>query len=402
MLALCISLQITKELREAREATKRCDFELGSDHLPVCPLCNWFFGDSGLDFTQAAYYRAMNWHGFDYAKNLFSWFGGDEGKNRGPDGTNWGSWGPHWETSSTYGQHVQLSRLDPMDCAFELFQRHKPSYVSGHPAILLELAHEAQTRKVQIALSCATTFGSHVTPEIRDTCQRVFGAKIFDRYASKEVYDIALQYPETGNMHISSELMIFEVLDENGMPCEYGQSGRAIVTPFYNTAQPLVRYELGDMVTLSEKCTCGRSLPAITSLDGRTLHLFRLPGGRRFALRLPYNLKKSILATEWQVAQVGLEAVEVRYIKQADAPSEAFIQLEELLRSQMTRATAVRFLPMKKLSQTPSARCLKWSVKWTRMALFPDCGLSRIHHSFKSGSCMGNGHARVSAQRSES
>ena len=180
-----------------------------------------------------------------------------------------------------------------------------------------------------------------------------------DRYASKEVYDIAYQCPITNNLHINSELMLVEVLDDDNKQCAPGQSGRIVVTSFYNTVQPIIRYELGDLVTLAEPCACGRSLPAISSLDGRTRHLFKLPGGKRLALRLPHQLKKSIQASEWQVAQVGLEAIEVRYIKKADAPPEAFMRLEELFRSQMTPKTTVTFLPTKKLPQTPSGKVLE-------------------------------------------
>jgi phenylacetate-CoA ligase len=309
--------------------------------------------------SQATFFRAMSWHGIDYAKTLFGWFGGDHNVDRWPEGTTRLAWGPHWDARSHQGKQHMLSRLDTVEQAVDFMIRHRPNYITGKPNAMLELAVETEARGEKIKLDAVISFSAQLTDATREACSRVFGAKVIDRYASKEVYDIAHQCPDTQNLHICVEAMIFEVLDEQDRPCPPGVPGRVIVTPFYNTVQPLIRYDLGDVVTLGDACSCGRALPVITQLNGRTIHLFRRPDGSRFSLRLPDLLRKTIGGREWQVAQTGLEQIEIRFTKIADAEQPAFDYIAQTIRSQMTQHTAVTFTPVAKLPATASGKVLE-------------------------------------------
>ena len=309
--------------------------------------------------SQATFYRALSWHNINYAKTLFSWFGAEETVDRWPDGTTGRRWGPQWEAHTKHGNFCRLSRLDTVEQAVDFMLRHRPSYVTGRPNAMLELALETERRGLQIGLDAILGFGAQVTDATSEECSRIFGAKVIDRYASKEVYDIAHQCPSSTNLHISAEAMLLEVLDERDEPCPPGVPGRVIVTPFYNTVQPLIRYDLGDVVTLGEACSCGRTLPIITALHGRTIHLFRKPDGQRFSLRLPADLQKKIGAREWQVAQVAFEEIEIRYIKIAEGTAPAFEAIAEVIRNQMTPKTRVVFTPSAQLPQTPSGKVLE-------------------------------------------
>jgi len=224
---------------------------------------------------------------------------------------------------------------------------------------MLELAQETERRGSKVKLDSIISFSAQLTDTTREECKRVFGATIVNRYASKEVYDIAHQCPSGNQLHVAAEAMIFEVLDENDRPCPPGVPGRVIVTPFYCTAQPMIRYDQGDVVTLGEPCSCGRNLPVIVELNGRTIHLFRRPNGKRFSLRLPDTLRKSIGGLEWQVAQTGFEAVEIRYLKRNDAPQAAFDQVTNLIKTQMTPSTQVTYKSVQKLPETHSGKILE-------------------------------------------
>ena len=311
------------------------------------------------EVSDALYFRALGWHGIDYSKTLFAWFGGDQDVDRWPDGTMGTAWGPDWDTRSAVGKFCKLSRLDKVEHAIDFMLRHRPSYVTGRPNAMLELALETERRGLDIKLDAIISFSAQLTQSVRDECSRIFNAKIIDRYASKEVYDIAHQCPTSDHLHIGAEAMVFEVLNVENKPCATGTPGRVVVTPFYNTVQPFIRYDLGDIVTLGETCACGRNLPVILALNGRTIHLFVGPKGKRFSLRLPDLLRKTIGAMEWQVAQIEMNTVEIRYVKKSDAPQSAFAHLTEIIRSQMSPTTTVRFKPVVKLPETASGKVLE-------------------------------------------
>src|SRR6202021_2920702 len=72
-----------------------------------------------------------------------------------------------------------------------------------------------------------------------------------------------------------------EVVDERGAPSRAGEMGRVLVTTLQNHLMPLVRYEIGDYaIVATEPCICGRTLPALDRVIGRSVNLFRLRGGR--------------------------------------------------------------------------------------------------------------------------
>jgi hypothetical protein len=86
-----------------------------------------------------------------------------------------------------------------------------------------------------------------------------------------------------------------------------------ILTPFYNTAQPLIRYEVGDIAALGGSCSCGMSLPVLEPVAGRISQLFQLPDGRRFLPNVGDYDIAGLGVGVWQLAQVTTTQVEFRY-----------------------------------------------------------------------------------------
>jgi phenylacetate-CoA ligase len=83
---------------------------------------------------------------------------------------------------------------------------------------------------------------------------------------------------------------------------------------FYNTAQPLIRYDHGDLATWAPECACGRHLPLLKSIDGRTASYFTHPDGRGRARGMPMQYVEVLDAQMWQLAQVGQLDFEIRYV----------------------------------------------------------------------------------------
>ena len=82
-------------------------------------------------------------------------------------------------------------------------------------------------------------------------------------------------------MHIADDLVILEPADADGNVVPYGQpADRMLLTNLYNLAQPLIRYDLVDAVTMSdEPCPCGCAHRRITSVNGRINGAFEYENG---------------------------------------------------------------------------------------------------------------------------
>jgi len=139
-------------------------------------------------------------------------------------------------------------------------------------------------------------------PQLRMLCREVWDVPLVDNYSAQEFGHIALQCPESNAYHVQSESLLVEVIDKNGRPCTPGQIGRVVVSTLQNFAMPLLRYEIGDYAEVGEPCRCGRGLPVLNRIVGRSRNMFRLPDGRQIWPSLSLE-GQTVPAAAQQVAQ---------------------------------------------------------------------------------------------------
>jgi phenylacetate-CoA ligase len=101
--------------------------------------------------------------------------------------------------------------------------------------------------------------------------------------------------------------------------------GRVILTPLHNYAQPLLRYELGDYAECGGACPCGRSLPVLSRILGKTIDRFVLPTGElRFQTGGFNRLAHSPAIVQMQLVQTSRTRMELRLVlrRPLTAPEE--------------------------------------------------------------------------------
>ncbi len=196
------------------------------------------------------------------------------------------------------------------------------------------LARENLRAKKPIRLSHFVGIGMKITPQQELLFNESFHAKTLSPYSSEESMLMACQCAETrGNFHICSELNFVEVLDDNGDEVAVGQPGRIVTTPLFSSAQPLIRYEQGDIVVRGPPCQCGRSMPVLSEIRGRKDAIFQFPGKQVSMNKFDEDLvQKALSADAFQFAQVSPHLILVRYVSEKIAgPSNQDIVRAHLL-----------------------------------------------------------------------
>lgn len=265
-------------------------------------------------FHEALNLRNHIWHGRDFRESFASIRRFPHGTSMFPDGGQ----GEGWITSLQTGPSLALnSAFCTIAEQAEWLQRVRPGYLFSYPSLLAGLALHCERAGIAMPwLKGFMTFGEVVTKSQREVVARVFGASIRDTYSASEVSKIAIQCPEVEtNLHVQSESVIVEILDDAGRPCGVGEPGRVVITDLHNFATPMIRYEIGDMAALGPPCSCGRGLPVLQRVVGRTLNLLRLPDGDAL---IP-DIERQELHTlapirEAQVVQTGFGTMEVRLV----------------------------------------------------------------------------------------
>src|SRR5262249_20612933 len=98
---------------------------------------------------------------------------------------------------------------------------------------------------------------------------------------------------------------LFEVVDERNHPVPPGRQGdKVLVTNLDNRTQPFIRFEVTDLVTMSDDpCACGRTFRRITAIEGRSDDVLELPGLAGDVARVHPIPLRSPLAAIPEVAQ---------------------------------------------------------------------------------------------------
>ncbi len=209
--------------------------------------------------------------------------------------------------------------------------RLEPKYLFTFPSNLrLLLAHLRGTRAPK--LESVWTMSEAVDDELRARCREVFGCKIVHNYSCAEAGYLALQCPETDAFHVMSEAVVLEVLSDDGRPAGPGETGKVVITPLWNYAQPLIRYELGDRVELGEPCSCGRGLPVLKRIVGRESDYVVTPDGvKRPVDQGFYKLSAIEAVREFQIAQVASGCIEARLVLSGALSSKVSAAVHQVL-----------------------------------------------------------------------
>jgi phenylacetate-CoA ligase len=293
----------------------------------------------------AANIRAQHWHQNDWSKAVCDCSRGGMTFALWPDGVQIGTWGPSWSEQST-GAYWNINRqVTPEQlCLFILAK--KVDYLTCRPQTAHAAALEALRLNIKVSLQAILCHGANITDEARADCKAAFGAEMIGLYSTTECHKIAHPCPSSGKYHVNAELMLVEIVDEAGRPCPTGQQGRVIVTPFLSTAQPLIRYDVGDIAVAGGACGCGRNLPVLDHIIGRTTSLFRLADGRKISFFIPPHLKRALGTETWQLAQVAPLGYEVRYVASSNAVANSESKIIDYMREQLGQDIDVRFVRM--------------------------------------------------------
>jgi len=220
---------------------------------------------------------------------------------------------------------IQLLNREPFDYrdvdgdavleACRRLDRSGAAYLYGYASLILRLCRglERTGRRLRSAPKAAILTAEATTASERQWMGEILGCPVVDEYGCSEVDIIAFACPH-GRRHVMAENVVVETVPvDGGMGLQ-----EIVVTDLNNVAMPLIRYRLGDLVTLGqEACPCGRTLPVLATVDGRSTRQYvRTPDGRSVhANPFPYFMEEQqgegAPLRRFQIRQTALDRLEV-------------------------------------------------------------------------------------------
>ncbi|MCK5607675.1 hypothetical protein KAR91_37670, partial [Candidatus Pacearchaeota archaeon] len=111
---------------------------------------------------------------------------------------------------------------------------------------------------------------------------------------------------------------------------EPGQIGEVVITNLNRYSMPFIRYKNGDLAKFGiGHCQCGRKLPLISEIIGRSGEDIILPRGKKVAWNVLKGAMNHNQIRQFQIVQNKEGSVIIRYIPEKKTQTK---DIEELLR----------------------------------------------------------------------
>ena len=230
------------------------------------------------DVRLAAAIRHERWTGWEVGERLAYIWGAP--RDLGP------AEALRWRLSKRFAYRMITLYSSALDDASmvrfaQALQRWRPTLVVAYAGCAYLVAKFLRERGLRLPPPKGVVCSSELLqPRQRPVIEAAFGAPVFDRYGCHEFGMIASECAAHQGLHIAADRLLLEVLAD-GAPAAPGQPGEIVITDLWNYAMPMIRYHIGDLGVLGDRrCDCGRPLPLLEMLTGRTTDFLVTPAGK--------------------------------------------------------------------------------------------------------------------------
>lgn len=218
-------------------------------------------------------------------------------------------------------------------------ERRPPRMLFGYPSALALIAERAEQRGVMLAgrgIRVAFVTAEKCYPHQRAPIARVFGCPVANGYGGRDAGFIAHECPN-GGLHVSAEDIVLEIVDTAGAALPAGKLGEITVTHLASAEFPFVRYRTGDMGVLSAAaCGCGRGLPLLEEVSGRSTDFIRAADGSLMhGLSLIYVVRDLPGIAGFKIIQESIDWVRVLVVPGAGYSAEIAARLSSGMRQRL-------------------------------------------------------------------
>jgi len=256
--------------------------------------------------------------------------------------------------------------------AFEMNQSTMSQYLNvlerghyrqifGYPSAIYQLCLHARKngrnlRRLGVKVVFVTS--EVLFPYQRELISETLNCPTANGYGGRDSGFVSHECPQ-GGMHVLMDAAIVEVVDSQRRILPPGQAGEIVVTDLYSHEAPFLRYATGDIgVCSSRRCPCGRALPLLESIDGRSNDCIIAPDGRIInSLALVYPLRELRGIEQFRITQRSVDRFHVQIVRNDDFEQDG----EDRLRTAWGRLLRTRLnVTFEYVSHFPSDRSGKF------------------------------------------
>jgi amino acid adenylation domain-containing protein len=242
--------------------------------------------------------------------------------------------------SSLY-ETLILSVLDSPEVVARNLNDFQPHQLHGYASTIHQLSRHALSGKLKISPQRIFVGGDKLTTGMAMAIRRAWDVPIYEFYTASESGCIAVRESNDAAMKVLAELNLLEVPDAENRGTEDDRSGRLVLTNLYNHTLPIIRYSLGDEVTLG-KPTDHAPAGTIKNLEGRAHDRLSvtLRDGCEEAIEGIVFVSLYVPGLErFQIISVRPDFVRIEYVATDDLNSTLRLEFQRILDSKGAAGT---------------------------------------------------------------
>lgn len=241
---------------------------------------------------------------------------------------------------------------------WESIQRFSPTVLIAIPSFIPRLLHFAQEQGIdfqQSSVRAIICIGEPIrNPDftLNELGRRIkdqWDVQLFSTYASTEMGAAFTECPAGKGGHLNDELLVLEVIDEEGKQVKDGELGEVVVTTLGVEGMPLIRYRTGDLCHVHyAPCSCGSATPRLGPVVGRKQQMIKYKGTTLFppAIYDVLDMVKEIDLYQIEIAKDEFGQDDIRVVLPDTLESRSFIdKITSLFRSRLRVTPTLLFLP---------------------------------------------------------
>jgi phenylacetate-CoA ligase len=249
---------------------------------------------------------------------------------------------------SSYHLSVETARQ-----YLETMKHYGITYMYVFPSVLNVLCEALDGRDRGPRIRSIMTTAEMLAGPLKEQAERTFGCRVFDNYGSSERVCYICSC-EQGNYHIVPEYGYTELLPVEGWANHF----RVVATGFWNYAMPLIRYDTGDIVSLSRRpCPCGRQFTTVESIAGREGDVVRTASGREYGPAiLTYLVRGTRHILESRIVQDAPGHIAIEYVPTKEFTDTDLANFHKSIRSHLPRELSYTLQRVAGIERAPSGK----------------------------------------------